>query len=180
MWGMNLNKAFLIGRLTADPQLRATTTGQSVGSFSIATNRNWTDKNGAKQEDTQFHNIVVWGKQAELVNQFLKKGSEVFIEGRIQTRSWQDQQGQNRKSTEVVAERVQFGARPFGAVQSRPFGTDVVNGAKPAYPTSEASANNQQFASRGNSSQPMQSPAKEELPEINLEEGEMKAEEIPF
>jgi len=168
-YGMNLNKAFLIGRLTADPQLRATTTGQSVGSFSIATNRNWTDKNGVKQEDTQFHNIVVWGKQAELVNQFLKKGSEVFIDGRIQTRTWQDQQGQNRKSTEIVAERVQFGARPFGAFQDKSFGVNSANA------TSFG-----QSPARENFSQPTQPSTKEELPEINIEEGEAKAEEIPF
>ncbi|MDP2696391.1 MAG: single-stranded DNA-binding protein [bacterium] len=111
---MNLNKVFLIGRLTADPQLRSTTTGQQVASLSIATNRTWTDKSGQKQESVEFHNVVLWGRQAEVANQFLKKGSMAFIEGRLQTRDWEDKQGQKRKSTEIVAERLQLGPRPTG------------------------------------------------------------------
>lgn len=108
---MNLNKVILIGRLTADPQLRTTASGMPVTSFSLATNRVWTNKSGEKQEDTEFHNIVVWARQAEIVNQFLKKGSLAMVEGRLQTRSWQDKDGNNRKTTEVVAERIQFGPR---------------------------------------------------------------------
>jgi len=108
---MNLNKIFLLGRLTADPQLRSTPNGKSVANFSLATNRFWVDKNGQRQEDTQFHNVVVWGRQAEVANQFLKKGSLVLIEGRLQTRTWQDQQGQNRRTTEVICERMQLGPR---------------------------------------------------------------------
>lgn len=108
---MNYNKVILIGRLTADPELRTTTSGTPVTSFSVATNRYWTDKNGQRQKDTQFHNVVVWGRQAEVVNQFLNKGSLVMVEGRLQTRTWQGNDGQNRRTTEVVAERVQFGPR---------------------------------------------------------------------
>jgi len=111
---MNLNKVFLLGRVTADPQLRTTPSGQKVTGFSIATNRVWTDKNGAKQEEAEFHNVVVWGRQAEVATQFLVKGSLVLIEGRMQTRSWQDKQGQDRKTTEIVAERLQLGPRPGG------------------------------------------------------------------
>lgn len=112
---MNLNKVFVLGRLTADPQLRATPAGQSVGSFSVATNRVWTNKAGERQEGTEFHNIVVWGRQAEIASKFLMKGSLVLVEGRLQTRSWEDKQGQTRKTTEIVAERIQLGPKPMGA-----------------------------------------------------------------
>src|SRR3989344_3871784 len=111
---MNLNKVFIIGRLTADPQLRTTPSGQSVGSFSIATNRTWNDKSGKRQDQTEFHNVVAWGRQAEIASQFLTKGSMVLIEGRLQTRSWQDKQGQTRKTTEIICERLQLGPRPAG------------------------------------------------------------------
>lgn len=111
---MNLNKVILIGRMTADVEVKSTATNQSVANFSIATNRNWTDKSGARQEDTEFHNVVVWGRQAELAAQFLSKGSLVMIEGRLQTRSWKDKDDQTRKTTEVVCERIQFGPRSAG------------------------------------------------------------------
>ena len=112
---MNLNKVILIGRLTADPQLRTTPSGTSVTSFSVATNRVWTNKAGEKQENTEFHNIVVWGRQAEIVNQFLKKGALVMIEGRLQTRVWEGKDGQSRRTTEIIGERVQFGPRSQSA-----------------------------------------------------------------
>jgi len=108
---MNLNKVFLLGRLTADPQLRSTTNGRSVVNFSLATNRIWLNRNGERQQDTQFHNVVVWGKQAEVAHQFLKKGSLVLVEGHLQNRSWQGQDGQNRKVVEVICERLQLGPR---------------------------------------------------------------------
>ena len=114
---MNLNKAIIAGRLTADPQLRTTTSGQPVATFSLATNSVWTDKAGAKQEAVEFHNIVVWGRQAEIVSKFLTKGALALVEGRLQTRSWDDKQGQKRKTTEIVAERVQFGPRSGFASQ---------------------------------------------------------------
>lgn len=108
---MNLNKVFLLGRLTADPQLRVTPTGHQVGTFSIATNRVWNDKVSGKREEVEYHNIVVWGRQAEIAQKFLGRGGLVLVEGRIQTRSWDDKQGQKRKTTEVVAERIQLGPR---------------------------------------------------------------------
>ncbi len=129
---MNLNKVFLLGRLTADPQLRTTSTGQQVATFAIATNRVWTGVQG-KKEDVQFHNIVVWGRQAEIAQRFLNKGGLVLVEGRLQTRSWDDKQGQKRKTTEIVADFLQLGPRPFGASGSQ-FG-----GASQAAPL-EASA----------------------------------------
>lgn len=108
---MNLNKVFIIGNLTRDPELRSLPSGSSVASFGVATNRVWKNQQGEKQEDVQFHNIVVFGKQADLVTQYLKKGSSVLIEGRIQTRTWEAQDGSKRNKTEIVAERVQFGPR---------------------------------------------------------------------
>ena len=111
---MNLNKVFVLGRLTADPQLRSTPSGMQVANFSIATNRVWTDKAGARQESTEYHNIVVWGKQADVASRFLKKGGLVLIEGRLQTREWEDKSGQKRKTTEIISERLQLGPRREG------------------------------------------------------------------
>ncbi len=108
---MNLNKAFIFGNLTRDPEMRTLPSGAPVVSFGVATNRTWKDKSGQKQEDVQFHNIVVFGKQAEIAKQYLAKGSSVFIEGRIQTRTWDAQDGTKRSKTEVVAERFQLGPR---------------------------------------------------------------------
>jgi len=109
---MNLNKVFLIGNLTRDVTLRSTPSGQSVANFGLATNRTWVDTNGQKQQETEFHNIVVWGKMAELCNQYLSKGRMVFVEGRIRTRAWQDTNGQKRWRTEIIAQNIQFGPRP--------------------------------------------------------------------
>lgn len=105
---MYLNKVLLYGNLTRDPELRALPSGMNVVNFSIATNRTYTGKDGKKQEQADFHNVVVFGRQADIVNQYLKKGRGVFIEGRIQTRSW-EKDGQKQYRTEIVAERVQFG-----------------------------------------------------------------------
>ena len=113
---MYINKAMIFGNLTRDPELKSLPSGIAVTSFSVATNRVWKDKNGAKQESTDFHNVVVFGRQAETVNQYLKKGSSVYVEGRIQTRSWDDKtSGEKKYRTEIVADRVQFGPRSGGA-----------------------------------------------------------------
>lgn len=112
---MNLNKAFIIGNLTRDPELKNLPSGTQVASFGIATNRVWKNQAGAKQEDTQFHNIVVFGRQAETVSQYLKKGAMVFIEGRIQNRTWDAQDGTKKSRSEIVAENIQFGPRTGGA-----------------------------------------------------------------
>ena len=111
---MNLNKAFIFGNLTRDPELRALPSGMNVVNFSVATNRVFRDRDGKKQEQTDFHNIVVFGRQADVVNQYLKKGSSAFIEGRIQTRSWEGKDGEKKYRTEIVADRVQFGPRSSG------------------------------------------------------------------
>jgi single-strand DNA-binding protein len=112
---MYLNKALIIGNLTRDPELKAIPSGIKVCSFSVATNRVWKDKNGAKQEAADYHNIVVFGRQAETVAQYMKKGSQVMIEGRMQTRSWDDAgTGTKKYRTEVIADRVQFGSNTGG------------------------------------------------------------------
>src|SRR3989344_508907 len=108
---MYLNKALIIGNLTRDPEVRAIPSGMQVCSFSVATNRVWKDKEGNKKEQADFHNIVVFGRQAETAGQYLKKGQSVLIEGRIQTRSWDDKDGQKKYRTEIVADRVQFGPK---------------------------------------------------------------------
>jgi len=110
---MYLNKALLYGNLTRDPELRSLPSGMNVVNFSIATNRTFKDRDGKKQEQTDFHNVVVFGRQADTVSQYLKKGSSVFVEGRMQTRSW-EKEGQKMYRTEVVADRVQFGPRGAG------------------------------------------------------------------
>src|SRR4051812_4396194 len=112
---MYLNKALIIGNLTRDPELKSLPSGIQVASFSVATNRVWKDKNGAKQESADFHNVVVFGRQAEIVSQYMKKGSNILVEGRMQTRSWDGPDGQKRYRTEIVADRVQFGNRAGGA-----------------------------------------------------------------
>jgi len=109
---MYLNKAILIGNLTRDPELRSLPSGIKVTSFSIATNRVWKDKNGARQESTDYHNVVVFGRQAETVAQYMKKGSSILVEGRMQTRSWDDKNsGEKKYRTEIVADRTQFGPK---------------------------------------------------------------------
>ncbi len=110
---MYINKAMVFGNLTRDPELRSTPGGQQVCSFSIATNRVYKKADGSRAEDAQFHNIVVWGRQAETCAQYLKKGSTAYIEGRLQTRSY-DKEGQKQYRTEIVAETVQFGPRSGG------------------------------------------------------------------
>lgn len=111
---MYINKVMLFGNLTRDPELRALPSGMNVCNFSVATNRVYRDRDGKKQEQADFHNVVVFGRQADTVAQYLKKGASVFVEGRMQTRSW-EQEGQKKYRTEVVADRVQFGPRSGGA-----------------------------------------------------------------
>ncbi|HZN91908.1 MAG TPA: single-stranded DNA-binding protein [Myxococcales bacterium] len=111
-----VNKVILIGNLGKDPEVRFTSGGQAVANFTIATNDSWTDKQGQKQERTEWHRIVVWGKLAELCGEYLSKGRQCFVEGRLQTREWTDKEGKKNYTTEVVAQNVQFlGARGDGA-----------------------------------------------------------------
>jgi single-strand DNA-binding protein len=113
---MNLNKVFLIGRLTQDPITKNLPSGKLVCNFGLATDRYFVDKSGQKQQKTDFHNIVLFGRLAEIASQYLTKGSLVFIEGRIRTRNWQDKNGNKKFKTEIVAERIQLGPKVAGKV----------------------------------------------------------------
>lgn len=156
---MNLNRVLILGRVTADPQLRATPSGQSVTTFGVATNRVWTGKDGKRQEETEFHNVVVWGRQAEIAAQFLRKGALVFVEGHLRTRSWQDKQGQSHKTTEVICERMQLGPRPAGS---------PLAGGDEAADAGDVKTLNTEVASA------------EEIPIIDLDSEEIKPEDLPF
>lgn len=155
---MNLNKVLILGNLTRDPELRQTPSGQAVCAFGVATNRKYTDKMGQKQEQVEFHNIVAWGRQAEIINQYLHKGSSILVEGRLQTRSWQDQQGAKHWKTEVIAERIQLGPKGAGAGGGR---------------------ETEQEDAPGNS---QQKPPEEQTPIIDISEGgeEIDVKDIPF
>ncbi|MDQ5882887.1 MAG: single-strand DNA-binding protein [Patescibacteria group bacterium] len=154
---MNLNKVFLIGNLTRDVTLKTTPTGQSVAEFGLATNRVWLGNNNQKQQEVEFHNIVVWGKMAELCNQYLAKGRMVFIEGRLRTRTWQDSNGQKRFKTEIIAENIQFGPKSFKEDK-----LDL-----PPEPEAEETAHEEL-------------PVLEEEPTIPPEDEDFNSEEVPF
>jgi len=153
---MNLNKVILIGRLTRDPETRSLPSGQQVTSFGLATDRYYQDKSGQKQQKTEFHNIVTFGRLAEIASQYLTKGTLVMIEGRLQTRSWQDAQGNQRSRTEIVAERLQLGPKAAGKV----------------VPT--------EGETRQGQSPEKEIPPKEEIPIIEENEGEIDVKNIPF
>jgi len=110
---ISLNKATIIGNLTRDPEKKALPSGITVVNFSIATNRSWKDKEGNKQEDVQFHNCISFGKQADTIAQYVKKGQQLMVEGRIQTRSWETD-GVKKYATEIMVEQFQFGSKPEG------------------------------------------------------------------
>jgi len=113
---MNLNKAFILGNLTRDPEIKALSSGYQVCSFGVATNRFFTSQSGEKKQEVEFHNIVAFGRLAEIASQFLAKGSLVLIEGRLRTRSWQDPSGSTRYRTEIIAERLQLGPKGVGKI----------------------------------------------------------------
>ncbi len=171
---MNLNKVFLLGRLTADPVSRTTPSGQQVATFSLATNRVWYDKTNGKKEDVEFHNIVVWGRQADVAQRFLTKGGAVFIEGRLQTRTWDDKAGGKRRTTEIVAESLQLGPRPLGAgafpdrqsgfAPSAPFG--VGGGVNQPAPSSEIPS--------------IDLDAEVPIPTVPSQEGDIRPEDLNF
>jgi single-strand DNA-binding protein len=136
---MSVNKVILVGRLGQNPEVRYTPSGAAVANFSVATNENWTDKSGQKQERTEWHRIVVWGKLAELCSQYLSKGRQAYLEGRLQTREWQDKDGNKKYTTEVHAQTVQFlgggagasageGRRDYGNGAEVPAAHGMVNG----------------------------------------------------
>lgn len=155
---MYLNKAIVIGNLTRDPEMKAIPSGTKVTSFSVATNRVWKDKNGARQEGTDYHNIVVFGTQAENVARYLTKGSSVLVEGRMTTRSW-DKDNVKHYRTEIIADHVQFGPRPIGT-----GGTGAPGQSQPT----------------NNAPKPQGSAPKQELDTIQYPDEGINLEDIPF
>ncbi len=132
-----INKVILIGNLGVDPELRFTQNGTPVASFRIATSERWKDKDGNQQEQTEWHNIVAWGRLGELCNEYLNKGSKVYIEGKLKTRKWQDQNGNDRYTTDIVARDVQFltprgesgyGGSTSGSLDPGPAGGEAPDG----------------------------------------------------
>ncbi|MFA4831595.1 MAG: single-stranded DNA-binding protein [Patescibacteria group bacterium] len=150
---MDLNRASLLGRLTRDPEIRTTPNGKTVANMTIATNRVWTDSAGARQEKTEFSNCVLWGRLAEIAGQYLSKGQQVYLEGRLETRDWVGNDGVKRYRTEVIVrELIMLGGRRSGA--AAPAGESFSDGA------------------------PV--PTDVEIPSIDLVEEEVKVEDIPF
>lgn len=154
---MNLNKAIIIGNVTQNPEVRNTPSGQTVASFSVATNRMWTDKQGQKQQKAEFHNVVAWGRLAEIAGQYLTKGSLCMVEGHLQTRNWDDQQGNRHWKTEIITENIQLGPR----------------GARSTAPESENNSGDETNFSQ---------PSTESTPEKDNDDNEddIKVEDIPF
>jgi single-strand DNA-binding protein len=133
---MNLNKAQIIGNLTRDPEVKSTPNGITVATFSVATSYMWKDQSGQRQEKAEFHNVVAWRRLAEIVGQYLKKGSKVYIEGRLQTRDWLGQDGVKRYRTEIIAENVIMLDRPTGNTSGGSMGGGSVPApSEPALPT---------------------------------------------
>lgn len=138
---MSVNKVILVGRLGKDPETRFTTSGQAVCNFSLATDETYKDRAGERQKRTEWHKIVVWGKQAEIAQQYLHKGSLIFVEGRIQTRQWDDKEGQKRTSTEIVASNFRMlGSRAEGAGAGAGAGAAARGGADSEFHSQAAGA----------------------------------------
>lgn len=134
-----VNKVILIGNLGRDPEVRSTPSGQPVANFTLATSRRWRDKNGQKQEQTEWHTVVCWGKQAEIAGQYLTKGKQVYVEGRLQTRSWDDRNtGEKRYKTEVICESFQMLGQRGGDFDSQGMGGGY--GASPSQPSAGGGA----------------------------------------
>lgn len=153
---MYLNKVLLYGNMTKDPEVKALPSGIKVASFSLATNRTFKDKNGVKQEKVDFHNIVVFGKQAELIEQYMKKGNPIFVEGRIENRSWEGADGKKNYRTEIIVDSFQFGPKTTGGSTGGSYA-----------PRSEGAA-------------PKKEPAKDSGSEIQYPDEEINIEDIPF
>jgi single-strand DNA-binding protein len=161
---MNVNKVILVGRLTRDPEIRTTPSGQTVATIGLATSDRWNDKNGQKQERTEFHTIVIWGRLAEIAGQYLTKGQEAFFEGRLQSRVYTDKAGVEKKVVDIIADNMQMGARAQG--------TNAPTGGAPR----QAAPMQQRQAPQAKQQ------VEEEIPTINLddERDEIRIEDVPF
>jgi single-strand DNA-binding protein len=164
---MNVNKVILVGRLTRDPEIRTTPSGQTVATIGLATSDRWNDKSGQKQERTEFHTVVVWGRLAEIAGQYLTKGQEAFFEGRLQSRVYTDKAGVEKKVVDIIADNMQMGSRPQGA--DTPAGNA---------PRQTAPMQQQRPAPQAR----QQAPTEDEIPTINLddERDEIRIEDVPF
>ena len=162
---MNLNKAMIIGNLTRDPEVRTTPTGLTVASFSVATNLIWTDQAGQRQEKVEFHNVVAWRRLAEICGQYLRKGSKVYMEGRLQTRDWVGQDGVKRYRTEIVADNM--------IMLDRAGTTPAAPTEQPSTPTEQPSAPSEPIIN-------VEEPTTGGNEETNPNEEEIKVESIPF
>ena len=132
---MNLNKVFVLGNITKDPELKTIPSGQQVATFSIATNRVWYNQAKEKNQEVEFHNIVMWGKLAEIAGQYLKKGQLALVEGRIKTRSWQAPDGTKKYRTEIIAESMQMGPKSQGTASfSKPESKEESHSAEESAP----------------------------------------------
>ncbi|MCP6718347.1 MAG: single-stranded DNA-binding protein [Patescibacteria group bacterium] len=153
---MNLNKIFLIGRLTRDPELKTLPSGNQVANFGLATDIFYTDKSGQKQQQAEFHNIVLFGRLAEIASQYLTKGSLAFLEGRVKTRSWEDSSGNKKYRTEIIGERLQLGPKSASQATSAP-----------QQPSQQPKQATKDIKS-------------EDIPVIEENEGEIDVSQIPF
>lgn len=164
---MTLNRVMLIGNLTRDPEVRVTATGTSVAQLGVATNRVWTNKTGQRQEEVEFHTIVVWGKLAEICQKYLGKGRKVYIEGRLKSREWVGQDGVKRNRTEIIAENlIMLDRAPAGSAPAGSYGGNNVSDTPNGNMNSTASAPAPSYGA-GDGNAPM------------IEE-EIKVEDIPF
>ena len=178
---MSVNKVILIGRLGADPEVRYTQGGQAVANFNLATHEAWTDRQGQSQEKTEWHRIVVWGRQAETCGEYLRKGREAYIEGRLETRQWQDREGQQRYTTEVKAQTVRFlgGRQSDNASQSGPSYNGGASQQQPSQQQAAPQAAPQQQApvNLGAPAEPAAAPAPAPA---GPQGGEFNDDDIPF
>lgn len=171
---MNLNKVMLIGRLTRDPEIRTTPSGQTVTRIGLATNHVYNDKSGQKQERTDFHNLVLWGRTAEIAGQYLTKGQEAYFEGRLTYGTFTGKDGVERKTTDIVVETMQLGSRAQGSSMSR--------GQQTARPAQQAGSWQKSPAAVAPAVAPSARQDEERIPSINLddEKDDIRIEDVPF
>lgn len=172
---MDLNKVMLIGRLTRDPEVRNTPQGVTVANFGLATGRVWKDAQGNQQENTEFHNVVAWRRLGEICGQYLSKGRQVYIEGHLQTRNWQDQNGAKHYRTEVIADNmIMLGSRSDNPAQNQ------YGGQNSAYQNSQPQQQPSQSQAPQRPAQEPAAPPMEEAPAGPVNEEEIRIEDIPF
>jgi len=171
---MNVNKVIIVGRLTRDPEKKAIPSGQTVTNFSVATSTKWKGQDGQQNEKTEFHNIVAWGKRGEVIAQYMTKGQEIFVEGRLETRNWDDQEsGKKMYRTEIILDNFEFGSKPNGGANPQGTSTNQPN-------TSEI--DNNPTPTQSAPQEEVNIPAPEEIPTIDIDadKEEVNIDDIPF